>query len=93
MPARSLVIAALRFYQRAVSPYLGPCCRFAPSCSEYAIQSISMNGLMIGLFDGMATGDAYDVQWIPAAVKINPDGTIGASVANTAEDIRKLISA
>lgn len=53
MPARSLAIAALRLYQRAVSPWLGPCCRFAPSCSEYAIRSISMNGVIIGLFDGM----------------------------------------
>jgi uncharacterized membrane protein YphA (DoxX/SURF4 family)/thiol-disulfide isomerase/thioredoxin len=45
------------------------------------------------LLDGMSTGDAYDVQWIPGAVRINPDGTIGSLIANKAEDIRKLIQA
>lgn len=29
---------ALNFYQRVVSPLLGPRCRFYPSCSEYAKQ-------------------------------------------------------
>ncbi|MGL6685596.1 membrane protein insertion efficiency factor YidD, partial [Xanthomonas hortorum pv. gardneri] len=31
-----LLIALLRFYKIFISPLLGPRCRFAPSCSEYA---------------------------------------------------------
>jgi len=34
----------VRFYQRAVSPYLAPACRFIPTCSEYAIQAITKHG-------------------------------------------------
>ncbi|MBL4818699.1 MAG: membrane protein insertion efficiency factor YidD [Deltaproteobacteria bacterium] len=26
-------------YQRLISPWIGPCCRFEPSCSEYARQA------------------------------------------------------
>lgn len=46
-------IAILRGYQRLVSPYLGDCCRFHPSCSEYMIGSLRLNGLLFGAFDGM----------------------------------------
>ncbi|MGA6183150.1 membrane protein insertion efficiency factor YidD [Stenotrophomonas sp. NPDC077421] len=39
-----LLIALLRFYKRFISPLLGPRCRFVPSCSEYAMQAISLHG-------------------------------------------------
>ncbi len=44
-----ILILALRFYQKAVSPYLGASCRFVPSCSEYAILALSEKGAMKGL--------------------------------------------
>jgi len=50
---RALPVGILRLYQRLVSPYLGPCCRFAPSCSEYMAESIALNGVVIGLLDGL----------------------------------------
>lgn len=53
MRARQILIAAIRFYQRAVSPYLGDCCRFYPSCSEYMIGSVRLNGPLVGVFDGI----------------------------------------
>ncbi len=53
MRAGRIPIAILRFYQRAVSPYLGDCCRFTPSCSEYMIGSISLNGTVLGILDGL----------------------------------------
>lgn len=36
-------------YQFLISPLLGPCCRFAPSCSEYAVQSLQKYGLLKGM--------------------------------------------
>jgi putative membrane protein insertion efficiency factor len=45
-------IAILRAYQRLVSPLLGDCCRFHPSCSEYMIGSLRLNGLLVGTLDG-----------------------------------------
>ena len=39
-----LLIAPIRFYQRAISPLLPPACRFTPTCSEYAVQAIEAQG-------------------------------------------------
>lgn len=47
--ARELAVAPLRLYQRLISPLLGPRCRYAPSCSDYAIQAIREFGILRGL--------------------------------------------
>jgi len=44
-----LLMAALRLYQLAVSPWLGSHCRFAPSCSHYAHEAIDRYGVVGGL--------------------------------------------
>jgi hypothetical protein len=38
----------LSFYQRGISPWLGPHCRFYPSCSEYARQAVTNRGFLKG---------------------------------------------
>lgn len=35
-------------YRRFLSPLLGPHCRFAPTCSSYAAQAISLHGAAYG---------------------------------------------
>lgn len=35
-----LLAKLIRFYQLTLSPWLGPRCRFTPSCSEYALSAI-----------------------------------------------------
>jgi uncharacterized protein len=40
--------AAVRAYQLLVSPLLPPCCRFLPSCSEYAAEAIERYGALRG---------------------------------------------
>jgi len=35
-------------YQAMLSGFLGPRCRFYPSCSQYAIESIETHGLLKG---------------------------------------------
>jgi putative membrane protein insertion efficiency factor len=39
-----LLLRALGFYQRAISPALPPRCRFHPSCSAYAAEAIAVHG-------------------------------------------------
>jgi putative membrane protein insertion efficiency factor len=46
---KSLLIMLLRLYKRAVSPLLGPCCRFEPSCSAYAEEALHTHGIARGL--------------------------------------------
>ena len=43
--ARALVLA----YRYAVSPLLGPRCRFYPSCSAYALEAIERHGALHGV--------------------------------------------
>ena len=47
--AREAVVAPIRAYQRVLSPLLRPRCRYAPSCSDYAIQAVRDYGILRGL--------------------------------------------
>ncbi|MEC7108914.1 MAG: membrane protein insertion efficiency factor YidD [Planctomycetota bacterium] len=49
---RRLAILAVRFYQRAISPWLGANCRFHPSCSQYTIEAIEKYGVLRGILKG-----------------------------------------
>ena len=40
----ALLIGLIRIYQYAISPLLGPRCRFWPSCSNYAIEALRLHG-------------------------------------------------
>jgi len=46
--AAAVVISVIRLYQILISPLLSPTCRFAPSCSQYAIEAIGRRGLVRG---------------------------------------------
>lgn len=43
------LVGLIRTYQYAISPFLGRNCRFHPSCSEYAIESLGRYGIVKGL--------------------------------------------
>ncbi len=49
---KRILLAIIKFYKRAISPYLGNACRFTPTCSEYAIEAIGKYGALKGF--GMA---------------------------------------
>ena len=46
---RTIAVAPVRFYQRAISPVLPRRCRYHPSCSQYAIDAIRGYGILKGL--------------------------------------------
>lgn len=39
-----LMVALIRIYQSAISPYLPPSCRYTPSCSAYGVEAIKKHG-------------------------------------------------
>jgi len=44
------LILLIRGYQLIASPMLGSNCRFMPTCSEYAMESLKTYGLIKGTF-------------------------------------------
>ncbi|MBM7804595.1 putative membrane protein insertion efficiency factor [Geodermatophilus bullaregiensis] len=42
------MVAAVRVYQREVSPARPPCCSFTPTCSAYAVEAIERHGARRG---------------------------------------------
>ncbi|AKO45199.1 membrane protein insertion efficiency factor YidD [[Haemophilus] ducreyi] len=46
--AARLLLLPIYFYRYAISPLIGPRCRFYPSCSTYAVQAIKVHGALRG---------------------------------------------
>ena len=47
---KPILIALIRGYQIALSPFFGQHCRFAPTCSHYAIESLHKYGAFNGFW-------------------------------------------
>ena len=48
-----LLLGLVRFYQLGISPFLGPKCRFVPSCSSYMAEAIRKYGPWKGFRMGL----------------------------------------
>ncbi|MBR5929092.1 MAG: membrane protein insertion efficiency factor YidD [Prevotella sp.] len=46
----SLLLLPIWLYQKVISPYTPPSCRFTPTCSEYAKQALKKHGPIKGLW-------------------------------------------
>lgn len=47
---KRVLIACIRFYQTALSPYKKPCCKYYPTCSNYAVEAIERFGAFEGFW-------------------------------------------
>jgi putative membrane protein insertion efficiency factor len=47
-PFTAMFVGCVRLYQLVLSPLLGNCCRFQPSCSVYCIEAVETHGLFKG---------------------------------------------
>lgn len=45
---KRVLLALVRFYRRAISPFRPPCCRYNPTCSQYALEAIEKYGALKG---------------------------------------------
>ena len=69
---RAALLAAVRFYQRAISPALPPRCRFYPTCSAYALEAIERHGAARGSWLALRRL-AKCAPWHPGGVDLVPE--------------------
>jgi len=50
---KKFLIKTIRLYQLILSPFLGSNCRFEPTCSQYFIEAVEMNGALKGSVMGI----------------------------------------
>lgn len=43
-----ILIGLIKFYQKAISPFKPPSCRFLPTCSSYSLEAIRRFGAIKG---------------------------------------------
>ena len=49
----NLLILLIKIYKYFISPYFHSNCRYVPTCSEYFIDSLKLNGFIKGCFLGI----------------------------------------
>ena len=47
-PVKAILLWLIRFYRKNISPRKPPCCRFIPTCSQYALEAIEKYGAAKG---------------------------------------------
>ncbi|MCE5219999.1 MAG: membrane protein insertion efficiency factor YidD [Clostridium sp.] len=45
---KKLLISLIKFYRKGISPGRLSCCRFTPTCSQYALDAINQYGAFKG---------------------------------------------
>lgn len=45
---KAVLLALIRFYRKQISPLKPPCCRFIPTCSQYALEAVEKYGAIKG---------------------------------------------
>jgi conserved hypothetical protein YidD len=62
------IVVLIKFYQLAISPWLGKNCRYDPTCSHYTLEALKVHGLLKGSWLAMKRiaschpwgGEGYD---------------------------------
>ena len=45
---KRILLTCIQFYRRFISPMRPPCCRFIPTCSQYALEAVEKYGAWKG---------------------------------------------
>ena len=74
---RRAAILALKgpvwFYRFAISPLLGPRCRFQPTCSAYALEALDKHGPITGMWLTLKRlSKCHPIPWLGAAHGYDP---------------------
>ena len=71
--AIATLIAPIRFYRAAVSPFFPPACRFTPTCSQYAVEALHVHGPLKGLaLAGLRLSRCHPIAWLGGSQGFDP---------------------
>ena len=91
---KHVMIWLIRLYQKFISPIKPKCCRFTPTCSQYALEAFTKRGFFIGfgltvwriLRCNPFSKGGYDP--VPERKKRRKDSTDGDIENNTEKEIK-----
>ena len=68
-----LVQAPIHVYRAAISPLIGPVCRYQPTCSAYALEAIEKHGPMRGLWlTARRLARCHPIKWLGGSEGFDP---------------------
>lgn len=70
---KRVLLALVRFYRVAISPYRPPSCRYTPTCSQYALEAIEKYGALKGA-GWLFAGSCAAIPFTRAGMIPFPDG-------------------
>ena len=71
--ARNLAKAPVYLYRYAISPMIGPRCRFQPTCSSYALEAIERHGAVKGIaLTATRLARCHPVKWLGGSQGYDP---------------------
>ena len=91
---KHVMIWLIRLYQKFISPIKPKCCRFTPTCSQYALEAFTKRGFFVGfgltvwriLRCNPFSKGGYDP--VPERKKRRKNGTAGDIENNTEKEIK-----
>lgn len=71
--AKSVLKAPIYFYRYVISPWIGPACRFQPSCSVYALEAIETHGPVKGVWLAVRRlSRCHPIKWLGGSEGFDP---------------------
>ena len=68
-----VVQAPIHVYRAAISPLIGPVCRYQPTCSAYALEAIEKHGPLRGLWlTAKRLARCHPVKWLGGSEGFDP---------------------
>lgn len=68
-----LIQAPIYFYRYAISPLIGPVCRYQPTCSAYALEALEKRGPIVGLWlTARRLARCHPIKWLGGSEGFDP---------------------
>jgi putative membrane protein insertion efficiency factor len=68
-----LAQAPVHLYRYAISPLIGPVCRYQPTCSAYALEALEKHGPIAGLWlTAKRLARCHPIKWLGGSEGFDP---------------------